>query len=102
MNSLAMSKTFKGHCLLPLGDIYVFFCEIFCKTPAYKNVPISNLKSIPVNIYDKQVFAARTLYRGRNKQKHFFPFMGYTIGKTKDSFFLVLKSVQLLRNLFNF
>lgn len=61
MNSLATSKATKGHRLLPLGDIYISFCKIFCKKTAYRNIAINNLKSIPLNIYDKQLFAARTL-----------------------------------------
>lgn len=53
------------------------FVKHFVKKKAYRNTAINNLKSIPVNIYDKQLFAARTRYRDRSKQRRvFFIFVG--------------------------
>lgn len=71
-----MSKAFKEHCLLPLGDIYVSCCKILKKTPnnkkACRNIAINNLKSTQANIYDKQLLAAGTMHRGRNTEFIFF------------------------------
>lgn len=69
MNLLAMSEdtaySFEIYFKFPFG-------KLLCKKTGYENITMNNLKLIPGNIYDKQVFVARTLCRGRNKQRKVF------------------------------
>lgn len=74
-------KLLKDTAFFLLGTFKFLTVKYFLKK-ACRNISINNLKSTQASIYDKQLLAAGTLHRGRNKQsKIFFSIVGYMLRK---------------------